>query len=52
MVGPSSLVSILSLLSQGSSLSLEKSSRGEKTADTTEAILAIDWFPLNRMHRI
>ena len=31
---------------------LKRAPRGEKNTDATEAILAINWFPLNRMHRI
>ena len=31
---------------------LKRASRGEKTTDAIEAILAIPWFPLNRLYRI
>ena len=31
---------------------LKRAPHGEKTTDGTEAILAINWLPLNRMHRI
>ena len=38
------IVSVVRIVSVASS--------GEKTTEATETILAMNWFPLNRLHRI